>query len=198
MKFTHVLPLAALSTAFVLPSQETLASIQIEDNHRGNGVYDEVVATKNEVLESFKKHFEDVTETTQDAWHKVAETSRHALDEAFSKASEVNDKVHESAFDAQSWIDSEISSFGEAFDGPPRPPHHDDPHHGPPHHDDPHHGPPHHGPHHDKPNDTVYGLINSSKYTTKLAELINEFPDLVKELNSTKANYVCPLDNSAQ
>lgn len=35
---------------------------------------------------------------------------------------------------------------------------------------------------------TVYQLIAGSKYTTKLAELINHYPDLVETLNSTKAN----------
>lgn len=35
----------------------------------------------------------------------------------------------------------------------------------------------------------MYELINESKYTTKLAKLINEYDDLVKVLNGTKANY---------
>lgn len=35
---------------------------------------------------------------------------------------------------------------------------------------------------------TVYQLIAESEYTTKLAELINEHPDLVDTLNSTKTN----------
>ncbi|KAI9656680.1 MAG: hypothetical protein M1831_004590 [Alyxoria varia] len=46
-----------------------------------------------------------------------------------------------------------------------------------------------HGGHHHKPNQTVYQLIAKSKYTTKLAKLIGEFPDLVNTLNNTKANY---------
>lgn len=47
----------------------------------------------------------------------------------------------------------------------------------------------HGGHHHHKPNLTVYELISKSRYTTKLAELIDEFPDLVKALNGTEANY---------
>lgn len=59
------------------------------------------------------------------------------------------------------------------------------------HHDKPHKRPKHpkhppRGPHHGKPhhhNLTVYQLIAGSKYTTKLAKLINEYPDLVETLN---------------
>jgi uncharacterized surface protein with fasciclin (FAS1) repeats len=41
-------------------------------------------------------------------------------------------------------------------------------------------------------------LINESKYTTKLAKLINEYDDLVKLLNGTKANYTvfAPTDEA--
>ncbi|OMP84592.1 Stabilin-2 [Diplodia seriata] len=89
-------------------------------------------------------------------------------------------------------------------DEPPheRPPHHGPPHHGPPHdgppHDKPpHKGKPHHPPHH-KPNQTVYELIAKSKYTTKLAKLINDDPELVKLLNGTTANFTvfAPTDKA--
>lgn len=42
----------------------------------------------------------------------------------------------------------------------------------------------------------MYELINESKYTTKLAKLINEYDDLVEALNGTKANYTvfAPVD----
>ncbi|KAL8925040.1 MAG: hypothetical protein Q9208_003724 [Pyrenodesmia sp. 3 TL-2023] len=52
--------------------------------------------------------------------------------------------------------------------------------------------------HHDKPNQTVYELIASSKYTTKLAAAINEYPDLVVLLNGTLANYTifAPIDSA--
>jgi uncharacterized surface protein with fasciclin (FAS1) repeats len=41
-------------------------------------------------------------------------------------------------------------------------------------------------------------LINESKYTTKLAKLINEYDDIVKLLNGTKANYTvfAPTDEA--
>jgi len=45
---------------------------------------------------------------------------------------------------------------------------------------------------------TVYQLISESKYTTELAKLINEYPDLVEALNGTKANYTifAPTDKA--
>lgn len=58
-----------------------------------------------------------------------------------------------------------------------------------------HHG--HHG-HGHKPNQTIYQLISSSKYTTRLTELINGYPDLVHFLNGTSANYTvfAPIDKA--
>lgn len=49
-----------------------------------------------------------------------------------------------------------------------------------------------------KSNQTVYQLISESKYTTKLAKLINKYDDLVETLNSTKANYTvfAPTDRA--
>ncbi|KAI4238777.1 MAG: hypothetical protein LQ349_000858 [Xanthoria aureola] len=54
------------------------------------------------------------------------------------------------------------------------------------------------GHHHHEPNQTVYQLISSSKYTTKLAAAINEYPDLVELLNGTTANYTvfAPVDSA--
>ena len=44
----------------------------------------------------------------------------------------------------------------------------------------------------------MYQLISESKYTTKLAKLINKYDDLVETLNSTKANYTvfAPTDKA--
>ncbi|OJD31965.1 fasciclin domain family protein [Diplodia corticola] len=77
------------------------------------------------------------------------------------------------------------------------PPHHGPPHDGPPHDKPPHKGRPHHPPHH-KPNQTVYELIANSKYTTKLAKLINDDDELVKLLNGTSANFTvfAPTDKA--
>jgi len=120
----------------------------------------------------------------------IIDNAQNVLDDAFGKVHDVYDKVkdeakniygkiHDAGADVDAWLQG--SSFDDSevdFDE-----HHDHPHH------PPHHGKPHHPPHDDKPNRTVYELINESKYTTKLAKLINEYDDLVKTLNGTKANY---------
>ena len=61
----------------------------------------------------------------------------------------------------------------------------------PPHHHHPHHS--HHGC-----NKTIYQLISESKYTTKLAKLIDEYDDIVDVLNGTAANYTvfAPTDKA--
>lgn len=47
-------------------------------------------------------------------------------------------------------------------------------------------------------NETIYQLISKSKYTTKFAELVNEYDDIVQLLNSTSANYTLfvPVDEA--
>jgi uncharacterized surface protein with fasciclin (FAS1) repeats len=75
--------------------------------------------------------------------------------------------------------------------------HHDDKPKEPKHPKHPPHHPGHHRPHKHH-NLTVYQLIAGSKYTTKLAKLINEYPDLVETLNGTAANYTvfAPTDKA--
>ncbi|KAL1605270.1 hypothetical protein SLS60_004817 [Paraconiothyrium brasiliense] len=176
MKFSQVLPLLPLASAFVI--------------------------TETDVFQNIEKAGRDVVDQTQSAFKKT----QHVLDDAFAKAAKsvmlVGDKayhkIHETGCDVESWLEG--SSFeeyyGEDLDHPGRP--HHPPHDKPPHHGPPHRGRPHHPPHHEKPNQTVYELISKSKYTTKLAKLIDEFPDLVDKLNSTKANYTvfAPTDEA--
>lgn len=229
MKTAVFLQLAALGTAFVIPDEQVLANVEIESRkHVGSAfaglpskaellskldkTYDSVVAEAHEVSDKFSAAVEE-----------LSAKSHNALDDAIAYATrtgnDVNDKIHETWFDAQAWYESakenashdlhELDLLGGGDEHPPRhggkdhdhdhdhdhPPHHGpkDPHHGPPHHGPPHHGPPHHGPPHHggphhghgKPNETVWELISSSKYTTKLTKLLKDYPDLVKALNTT-------------
>ena len=97
------------------------------------------------------------------------DSSKTILDQAIDYAEDagefVKERCHKTAFDAQSWIESASSDIGDF-----------EKNHG-------HHGHPH------KPNLTVYELIAKSKYTTKLAALINEYDDLVELLNGTSTNF---------
>jgi len=137
---------------------------------------------------------EHVFQNIEKSGQRLVVSSKNALDDALGESiaavSSVGHnlfhKIYETGCDVESWL------AGDSFDdGEPGPPHHGPPHRGPPHrgppHGPPHHGGPHHG--HDKPNLTVYELISKSKYTTKLAKLIDEYDDLVEALNGTKANY---------
>lgn len=181
MKLSILIPFVGLSAAFVLPDEQVFSELAIKD-HR----HSQLPAWTHEV----KSSIEDASLRGQ-----------NALDDALAKASDagntLSSKFHETAFDAQSWLDSAVATL-EDHEHPPHhgPPDEDHPpHHGPPDHD---HPPPHHPPHHHEPNQTVYELISSSKYTTKLAKLINDYPDLVEALNGTKANYTvfAPTDKA--
>merc|ERR1712070_826909 len=131
MKFTQILPLAAASSAFVLPSQEQLQDVAIEANHRGQELYGDALKEKNELLESFKQHYEDVEDTTKSAWSDFYKSSKSVIDDAFDYASETADGLKDKAYDTssqvESWLRTEGDDLYDSFDD---------------HHD----GPPHHGP----------------------------------------------------
>lgn len=172
MKYTYILPFVAIATAFVIPDEQLINQIVLETN---------VEQPITQKLPSGQDIFSQVEET----FHDVVEYGENALDSAFNLAAETASSAKNAfqcfssmtAFDVQSWLDTSMttvedleistSSFGWEKPGRKRPKH----------------------GHGGKPNKTVYELIASSKYTTKLAELINEFDDLVDVLNGTAANY---------
>ncbi|KAI4646333.1 uncharacterized protein J4E78_009255 [Alternaria triticimaculans] len=164
MRFSRVVPVLPLATAFVITEPEVFSNINIEKSGK----------------------------QLVDGAHNVFDNAQSVLDDAFSKvkngAKDVYSKIHHAGADVESWL--EENQFDDSVVD------FEDPHHG--HDGSPHHGKPHHPPHDQKPNRTVYELINESKYTTKLAKWINEFDDIVEALNSTKANYTvfAPTDEA--
>ena len=168
MRFLAVLPLAALSTAFIIPDEQMMSQVAIESIESSNApvsAFDRL-PSKEQLVNDF-----------EDTFSNLVETSKNALDEAIESVTEYSEdvysEIHDTALDAQSWLDSADDDFE------------DDGKHGK-HGKHGRHG--HHG-HCKKPNMTVYELIAKSKYTTKLAALINEYEDLVELLNGTTANY---------
>lgn len=165
MKLVQILPLAALSAAFVIPDEIVMSQVAIESHQTSDSVFD-TLPTKNQIINQVENVFS-----------QAAKQSKNALDQAIEFAGqtghEVSRKLGDTAFDTKSWLESEYNSFNG---------------HGG-------HGHGHHGP---KPNLTVYELIAKSKYTTKLASLINEYRDLVELLNGTAANYTvfAPIDKA--
>lgn len=185
---TTLLPLAAVSTAFVIPDEQMAKQMTIESQTTPKTWLDRIFETKNDVLNHAEKSLQDAVAFSENAF----DNAMNSLSEAGEKAQNIIECHHSmSKFDISGWLDSAISTVEDIdiFDHP---------HEKPPHHGRPPHNPhnPHHG--HGKPNKTVYELIASSKYTTKLAELINEFPDVVEKLNGTKANFTifAPTDKA--
>lgn len=169
MKLTHILPLAALSTAFVIPDEQVMNQIAINPDREPDTLFGKL-PSKDQLVTEFENTFS-----------KVIQSSKNAFDEAVELTTEAGNtlsrKIEETAFDSKAWLDTAVDSLDASRD-----------------HD--HHG--HHGHHKHKPNMTVYQLIAESKYTTKLAKLIDDYDDLVQLLNGTAANYTvfAPIDSA--
>lgn len=186
MRILQLLPLAMAATAIVIPDEATANQLRIPSKKDRHSLL-ERLPSKDDVLSA-------VDETIS----KVVEKSHSILDDAITLANEAGSMAREhyrnaksmTGFATRSWADNLLKTdetdFLEVDD--------DHPHPHPPH--PPHHG--HHGHHCHKPNLTIYQLISQSKYTTKLAQLIDEDGDLVRVLNSTKANYTlfAPTDHA--
>jgi hypothetical protein len=185
---TALLPLAAMSSAFVVPDEQMTNQIIVESQREPS------------FFDKLQGNVEDLWAGVEESFKDAVAFSENALDDAFNEANEALEKAKStfechasmSKFDMKGWLDTEVEPPNDIdiFEKPKHP------HHRPPHHRrPPHHG--HHG-HHRKANKTVYQLIAGSKYTTKLAELINEYPDLVEILNGTAANYTvfAPTDKA--
>lgn len=185
MRFSRVVPFIPLASALVITEAEVFEKLPRSNRHIENAKL------------SGKELLDNAQDLLDDTFNRVKESTQ-----------DIYSRIHDAGADVESWLEG--SSFDDAtinFGGGPghKPPPHSPPHDGPPGHGRPGHGPPHRGephhpPHHgdDKPNRTVYELINESKYTTKLAKLINKYDDLVETLNSTKANYTvfAPTDEA--
>lgn len=181
MKLTTILPLAAITTAFVIPDEQMTNQIVVESQEASKSFLDK--------LPSIDDNFSGV----EDAFNDAVAFSENALDNAMNAASHLIQACHDSmtAFDVNGWLESAETTSAFELDEElserpgkkPKGPHHKRPH----------------GPHHKhKPKLTVYELIAKSKYTTKLAKLINEYPDVVDLLNGTAANYTvfAPTDKA--
>lgn len=218
MKLISLLSAVPAVTAFVVPQQEVFADLVQQDQ----SAFDRAKHDAVEWYDSVKSDLDELFENVGDFTKKKADS---ALDQALAFSHSVSTCMTDEMFNAEEWtretldhmeeIEEEMDIFDEriAFSGPgseeEEPPHHRRPGPPPPDHDHPEH-PPHRGPPHRRPgrgrrphhphrtNLTVYQIIAESKYTTKLAELINDMPDLVKELNNTEANFTifAPVDSA--
>lgn len=187
MKYTAILAVASVGSAFVLPDEQVnnLQHVEKESRHSVQQIFDSL-PSKSEVFhvidDSFNSALEGVEETYNHINEDVSskydlytsqskETWSSALAYAQEAQAEVTHKTLDTFDDARDWIESTKEAIHEAEDYSTLG-----------HHD-------HHGHHDHKPNMTVYQLISESKYTTKLAKLINKYDDLVEALNGTSANF---------
>ena len=172
MKLIQVLPFAALSTAFVIPDEQVMSQVAIESD-RIPEFFLERIPSKDEAVKQFR-----------DSFTKLIDSSKNAFDNAIERATETKEEIsgqaYETAYHVSSWLDSAADRVEELGEDVVSFSEDDQDHHAG------HKG--HHG-HCKKPNMTVYELISKSKYTTKLAALINEYEDVVEVLNGTAANY---------
>ena len=184
---TTFLPLAAVSVAFVVPDDLMTTQIVAESQHLSGSYFDrlptqqDIFSAAEETIEGVIAFSENAIDHAIDTFMRLGQKGKHMFECPVSMT----------AFDVEGWLSSTSLSNTIADDNifnlPKNP--HRKPHKKP-------HKP--HFPHHPRSNKTVYELIASSNYTTKLAKLINEYPDVVEILNGTAANYTvfAPTDKA--
>ena len=183
MKLLHLLHLSALSSlglASIIPSEKVLQESQASSSGLpdGESSHQQPGEVKWRFRNQLKDDLREVADDLEDIVVDYASKARNSVHEAVSHVSSkthVRQSIYNTFDDATKYVDSakervEESELDLVFASPER-------------------SLDGHGGHHHKPNQTVYQLIAKSKYTTKLAKLIDEFPDLVESLNSTKANF---------
>lgn len=159
MRISLVLPLAALTTALVIPDDKIISQVAIESHRPSNSLL-EKLPCKHATLHK-----------VEDTLSGIVHDSKNAVDEAMELATKTAEKLsqtfEDASYDSKAWL----KSASDTLMGHGR---------------------------HGSPNMTVYQLISESKYTTKLAALINEYDDLVQLLNGTAANYTvfAPIDSA--
>lgn len=177
MRVVQFFPLAAVATrAFVIPDEATANELRIQAKD-GLGSSRELIRSSD-----IRSAFDGIVST-------IVEKSHDAVDDVIALAIEAGSSAMSSFGRAKSMAGLAAQSRALDTDGADFLAERDCDGHG-------RHG--HHGHGCHKSNLTVYQLISKSKYTTKLAKLIDEDEDLVKVLNSTNANYTvfAPTDSA--
>jgi hypothetical protein len=172
-------PLFAFASAFVTPNEQITEQLLLQ-KQESNPSLGKLQHGAGDIWSSVEAAFADTAAFADKAFDKAIYA---ASDTASRAKSLLESQLTMEKWDVQGWLDSpvdDIQHYGFDSDGQQESPHHW------------HHG--HHGP----SNKTVYELIAGSQYTTILAKLIDEYPDLVETLNSTTANYTifAPTDKA--
>lgn len=112
MRFFHVLPLAALTTAFVIPDEVVMGQVAVE-SHRPSRSFLDKLPSKHELLHKVESTFSG-----------AVQSSKNAIDEAVDLASKTAEKVshtfEEASHDSNAWLNSASNSLGgHGKHGPP-------------------------------------------------------------------------------
>ena len=177
---------ATLGTALVLPEVPAVQQALVQQAPLSSGgsssvpsedAGDSTPPSSSSWWDSFLASKDDVFSTLGEVQDSLTESFNDALDAVHELGASVKDQLSDAAADA---LDG--GHHGGGGDGG----HHKKPHR--------HHG----SGKHDFPDLTIYQLISLSNYTKKFAQLVDEYPSVVKVLNGTKANYTLfvPLDEA--
>lgn len=98
MKLISILPFAALSVGFVIPDEEVMSQVAIESHQAPESVIDNL-PTKDQVITEFEITVSNLIRTSKSAFD-------HALDYAAETGEEASTMAHETAFDANAWLES--------------------------------------------------------------------------------------------
>jgi uncharacterized surface protein with fasciclin (FAS1) repeats len=198
MKYSVFLPLAAsAATAFVLPDAVLTENIVLSENTIGKEpTHDSEASSWWDAIPSKADVFSTLDSTVKSSIDSALDSITSARDAAIGSLNTVIDSVldEENSF-FNEWHDNdeeEEADFDlEDNDRPHRRPGHG--HHGK-------HGKHGHHGHYGNASKTIYELISESKYTTKFAKIIEDYPDIVDVLKSTKANHTLfvPTDKAIE
>jgi uncharacterized surface protein with fasciclin (FAS1) repeats len=153
-----ILPFAALASAFVIPEDAVMNQVNLERDSRDS-------RDSHDIFDKLASP-QELLHGARDKFANVVEASHNAFDDVVYSITDTFESAANGVEDAAA----------DVFGGGDHHPH------------DPDHKEPYipHDPH--DANLTLYQLITQSKYTTKFAELVNQFDEAIEALNKTSAN----------
>lgn len=98
MKFINLLPFTALSVAFVIPDEEVMSQVAINNHQAPESSFD-TLPSKDQAIAEFENAFSKLIDDSKDAFDQ-------ALDYAAKSGEKVSDKAYGTAFDAKAWLES--------------------------------------------------------------------------------------------
>lgn len=105
MKFTHLVPFVALSTAIVYPSEQVFDQLTIEDHHSWS---DKAASAKDDFVSEVEHFVEDKTAQIKGAWHHIAKSSKGALRDAFEHTTDrfdaIEEQIQETSVSLEEWL----------------------------------------------------------------------------------------------